>query len=280
MTNANETHPNYPFMKADETYYGIELEVTIPQRNWNIQSNGYSQMQGAQIPHYPTSWKATFDGSISAQVGYTAVEIVSPKLKGFDGVVQIVQVLDDLAERGAIVNSTTGIHIHVDGTNLDIRDIKKIKQMFVQYEKLFFSALGDRANGRYTNYYCKPSAQWDDNRDSEDKYRSLNFVNWHNYSQKKTIEFRLFTGEGHNLNPENVITYIMMCVGLVVRSRNCTRIHRFTRPATDLKDLCKKFIANVLGKKTNQIVPEYTPERGDSLYKVLYENIPNSTVSL
>lgn len=274
MTNSNETHPNFPFMQADETYYGIELEVTIPQRNWN------SQLQGTQIPHYPTGWKATFDGSISAQAGYTAVEIVSPKLKGFDGIVQIVQVLDDLNERGAVVNSTTGIHIHVDGSNLDIRDIKKVKQMFVQYEKLFFSVLGDKAQQRYSNYYCKPSSQWDDSRDNEDKFRSLNLVNWHNYSQKKTVEFRLFAGEGHNLNPENIVTYVMMCVGLVVRSRNCTRIHNFTKPTTDLKDLCKKFISNVLSKPTNQIVPEYTPERGDSLYKVLYENVPQSTVNL
>lgn len=280
MTHSYEDHPNHPFMQAEDTFWGIELEVTIPSRNWGIQATGWSQRQGNQIPHYPQGWKATLDGSISAPPACTAVEIVSPKLKGFDGVVQIVQVLDDLNERGATVNSTCGIHIHVDGNNLDIRDIKKVKQMYVQYEKLFFGVLGDKAAQRYQNSFCKPSNRWNDYNDENDKYRSLNLVNWYSFERKKTVEFRLFSGEGHNLNPENIVTYVMMSVGLVVRSRNCTRVHSFTKPVTDLKDLCKKFVSNCLSKKTNQIVPDYTSARGDSLYKVLYENIPQSTVGL
>jgi hypothetical protein len=205
-------------------------------------------------------------------------EIVSPKLTGFDGIVQIVQVLDDLAQRGAEVNSSTGLHIHVDGTNLDIRDIKKVKQMYIQFEKLFFGAMGEAATTRFhNNIFCKPSHQWIPSEDNTDRYRSLNLVNWFQYNQKKTVEFRLFAG---NLQPETVVTYLMMCVGLVVRARNCTRIHSFLTPPTNLKDLCKKFINNVLSKPTNQIVPEYTPERGDSLYQVLYNNVPQSTVNL
>ncbi len=324
MERTNETHPNYPFMQGDDIFYGIEFETAIPTNNVVFAIG--SHYKPTQVPHYPQGWKAGSDISIEAPIGYTAVEFVSPKMKGFDGIIQIVQVLDDLNERGAIVNSSTGLHIHVDGTNLDQRDIKKVVQMYVQYEKLFYGVLGLKAKGRYESSYCTPVIDWgiptswfsmhnglpvysqkspvtemyggipvtwfvkENGRviysgyskayeisERTERRRGLNLKNWYQLEKKKTIEFRLFAGE---LNPEKVITYLMMCVGLVVRARNCTRIHRFARPATDLKDLCKKFIANVLSKKTNQIVPEYTPERGDSLYKVLYENVPNSTVSL
>jgi len=274
-TQTNETHPNYPFMEASETFFAIEIEVAMPNARLDFQIGGYHN--GIQIPHYPTGWNSQSDISISAPTGYTGLEIVSPKLKGFDGFVQIVQVLDDLNERGAIVNHSTGLHVHVDGRSLDIRDIKKVKQMFGQYEKLFYGVLGYKANERYENTFCHPSRDWIDGEERQDRYRSLNLRNWHNYEQKKTIEFRLFAG---TLEAEPVLTYIMMCVGLVVRSRNCTRIHKFTVPAQNITDLCKKFVANVLSKKTNQIVPEYSPERGDSLYKVLYDNVPNSTIQL
>lgn len=276
MTNPMTDHPNYPFMQADSIFYAIEIEVAIPTSNLDFAIGGYHN--GLQVPHYPQGWTAEYDSSLSAQAGYTPLEIVSPKLKGFDGIVQVVQVLDDLAERGAITNDSMGLHIHVDGRNLDIRDIKKVKQMYVQYEKLFFGVMGDKAITRYeNNTYCKPSCQWADGQEHLIRFRSLNLKNWYNYQQKKTIEFRLFAGE---LNPEKVVTYLMMCVGLVVYARNCTRVHKFGTAPSSLKDLCKKFISNVMKHPCNQIVPGYTPKRGESLFQVLYDNVPDSTVSL
>lgn len=279
MTNRYDdptTHPNYPFMQAEDVFYAVEIEVAIPFDNVDFAVGRYHH--GLQVPHYPQGWKAEEDSSLQAPTLYRTLEIVSPKLKGFDGIVQLVQVLDDLAEREAIVNHSTGLHVHVDGRDLDIRDIKKLTQMFKQYEKLFFGVMGEQASTRYVNNsFCSPSEQWIDGREATDRYRSLNLKNWYNYEQKKTVEFRLFAG---TLNPETVITYVMMCVGLVVRARNCTRVHRFTKPPTTLPDLCKKFVQNVLSKKTNQIVPDYIPERSDSLFKVLYENVPQSTVNL
>lgn len=283
MTDTNlNAHPNHPFMQAEDTFYGIELEVAMPQSEMvHYSPYGYSQMQGNQIDHYPKGWKATYDGTISSPFGpNTSVEIVSPKLQGFDGIVQLVQVLDDLNERGAVVNSSCGVHIHVDGSDLDIRDIKKVKQMFTIYEKIFYGVLGDKAVGRYNNSYCDPSSKWLDTEEAQDKYRALNLSNWHTYSQKKTIEFRLFSGEGHNLKPENIVTYLYMAVGLVVYARNCTRVHSL-KPSATLTVLAKKFINNVLKAKCNQIVPDFEPTKGDgSMWAVLDEMIPQSTVSL
>lgn len=286
------THPNHPFMQAEDTKYGIELEIVMPKENWPFPVG--SHFHPTQVSIYPDGWKVGTDVSIQVPfrglfdendhlnnntgIEYIGIEIVSPKLKGFDGIVQIVQVLDDLNERGAIVNHSTGLHIHVDGRELDQRDIKKITQMYKMYESVFFGVMGEKAVTRWqNNIFCKPSPDWIDGEENSDRRRALNLRNWHNFEQKKTVEFRLFAGE---LNPEKVITYLMMCVGLVVYARNCTRVHKFGKAPADLKDLCKKFVNNVLKSKCNQIVPDYTPNRGESLFQVLYDNVPNSTVSL
>src|SRR3954470_7213352 len=90
--------------------YGIELEITIP--HGTITAGGYHA--GLPIPGFPSGWNAQNDGSIRPTIpGYVGVEIVSPILRGADGLAQIADVVARLNAMGGRVNRSCGFHVHV-----------------------------------------------------------------------------------------------------------------------------------------------------------------------
>jgi hypothetical protein len=68
-------------VNVNDLTFGVELEVTLPVGTCPV--GGYHA--GVQVPALPPGWKAERDGSIQAGPGYMAAEIVSPVLKGADG---------------------------------------------------------------------------------------------------------------------------------------------------------------------------------------------------
>ena len=76
------------------------------------------------------------DGSIEIK-GYRPFEVVSPILRGDDGLQQVRRVLNGLKEMGAVVNESTGHHVHVDAENLSMLELKRIAQGYVKYETAF-----------------------------------------------------------------------------------------------------------------------------------------------
>src|SRR5947209_4242565 len=96
-------------MNANDLTFGVELEVTLPVGTCPVGQYHF----GVQVPQLPPGWKAERDGSIRPEAGYMAAEIVSPVLKGADGLRQLKAVCDWLQSVGAKVNRSTGLHVHV-----------------------------------------------------------------------------------------------------------------------------------------------------------------------
>src|SRR5262245_33404466 len=103
-----------PAIDVNDLTFGIEIETAMP--HGVVRVGGYHY--GTQVPQLPEGWKAERDGSIRCPAGHEACEIVSPVLKGDDGIRQVVQVLAWLKSAGAQVNRSTGFHVHV-GWNAD-----------------------------------------------------------------------------------------------------------------------------------------------------------------
>src|SRR4051812_34973032 len=110
-------------MNANELTFGIEIECYVPAslvQNGTLLIGGYHY--GTQVAALPLGWNAQRDGSLrSVGRGRVGVEIVSPILKGADGIQQVKKVCQWLRSIGATVRKECGFHVHVgfDRTNTE-----------------------------------------------------------------------------------------------------------------------------------------------------------------
>ena len=87
-------------MNANDLTFGIEIETIAPDsavRNDGLRIGPYRR--GIQVPYLPAGWKAEADGSIDNGNGGHKCEIVSPVLRGADGLAQVAEVLSPQSRR-------------------------------------------------------------------------------------------------------------------------------------------------------------------------------------
>ncbi|TWT71536.1 amidoligase family protein [Crateriforma conspicua] len=98
-------------MHANDIAFGIELETTMPA-NAPTPIGGYHN--GLPVAWLPAGWKAERDSSIRTLApGRKGCEFVSPVLRGYEGLQNVMTAVDAIAARGGRVNHSTGIHVTV-----------------------------------------------------------------------------------------------------------------------------------------------------------------------
>jgi len=226
---------------VDEVTFGVEIECTLPNgyvRAQRIQVGGYHH--GVQLPApFPNGWTAQHDGSLDANRDYTALEIVSPVLKGMDGLNQVVRVFNILNEAGAKVNRSCGFHVHVgvqsvlgeraNDEGLVVRWVRRMLHLVSVHELGLFAITGKRS--RLDNCYCETiKGQWDQVLETTssletitrkveyhgERYHTLNLCNL--ADGKRTVEFRVF---GATLDGIQAIGYVITAMGITHRAAEC-----------------------------------------------------------
>ena len=210
-------------MNASEITFGVELEVTLPREVFGevgLRVGGYHA--GIQVPGLPVGWNAQSDCSIDAKRGYSGVEIVSPVLKGTDGLKQVAEVCRWLQSKRAEVNRSTGFHVHCGFDRNDQDGLKRLVTMVANHEKALFASTG--THSREQGAYCK-SVQNDmryrrefkdgAGRADLERYHVLNLKNLRTPGGKPTVEFRVFAG---TINPVKTLAYVRLCLGLVEKA--------------------------------------------------------------
>ena len=208
-------------MNAKDYTFGIELELACPNsviRNHNLTIGNYHN--GVQVPFLPTGWTAQRDGSLRTTSGYTACEIVSPILKGEEGILELIKVLEKLHELGFKVAINAGTHFHIGWNDAWGADtLARLITIFSYLEKGLFATTGTRK--RETGGYCKgirkhgnaPKAK---KEIDPDRYTALNISNLaNNRNNKRTVEFRLFSG---SMNATKIVGWLQLCLGTVERA--------------------------------------------------------------
>lgn len=261
---------------AKDRRFGIEVECIIPDAyREHFPVGGYHN--GAQIPWAPVGWNCQHDGSVSTYgyTGHFAAEIVSPPLSGEEGLIQVVFVMDKLAEIGAKVNRSCGFHIHVDASDLDAEQVNRIKDSFVNLETLLFRANGKQAADRWNNTFCRRSTEWTDNGMNQ-RYQSLNLTNYFDptglarRTGKQTVEFRLFALD--KIDAKRAVALVYMSVALVVRSVN----DGVMTIKTDEKERqIRQFVNDNFRQENCRIVPDGSVWE---LAKALYTNVKQARV--
>jgi hypothetical protein len=194
--------------------YGIEMEMvgavshaTIAERirtalreagsNHNCTSSGWQQNRDATNL---TMWVVKTDSSIQTASSHPyQVEVVSPVLKGADGL-KALKVVTDVLNTCARVNSSCGLHIHHGiRSNEDLRRL--VKAWFRMEEALFQIVPASRRNNRYCYrwgaWYHAPIIRDDQsvrewhNTHIAERYSALNLDS---YWIRSTVEFRFHSG--------------------------------------------------------------------------------------
>lgn len=228
-------------MNANQLTFGIEIETFCPQSLLVETSSSEalvigSRHHGVQVPYLPTGWKAEHDGSVHPANPSTQIdcEIVSPILRGAEGLRQVIEVCATLEAKGHKVNATCGIHIHVgwNGAEMDAAALARLVCEVSYVERGLFAITGTKARERGANgmCYCKSirangTCEAATTKARGDRYHALNLQNL--AYGKHTVEFRLFSGSTSALK---IVGWTMACLGLVERAVNNTRPVPFIAP--------------------------------------------------
>lgn len=218
-------------MNLNDATFGIELELTLPLTH-SIRVGAYHA--GAPVEGLPAGWTAMHDGSLHAASGMYAVEIVSPVLRGVDGLRQIVQVCQTLNLWGAKVNESCGFHVHIgfDRTNRDA--LKRLIALVARNERGIWAATGTRR--REQSRFCAGIREdfrtvncdaLERSHAACNRYHVLNVSNLA-HGDKPTVEFRAFAG---TVNATKIISYVRLCLAFIERALTDNRAAKYDSKA-------------------------------------------------
>jgi hypothetical protein len=144
---------------ADKTF-GVEIECIFPRGLSRSQLAEKLTQAGIQTTvetwnHTTrTWWKITTDSSLNHDRGY---EIVSPVLKGQDGIDEMCKVLKLIDDAGCTVTKKCGFHCHVGAANRPLAFWKSLLTLYGHYEPAI-DTITAPSRRRSVNDYCRSTA--------------------------------------------------------------------------------------------------------------------------
>lgn len=212
-------------MNANDLTFGIEIETIAPDSavaNDGLRIGPYKH--GIQVPYLPAGWTAEADGSINNGNGGHKCEIVSPVLRGEEGLAQAAEVLRTLEAKGHRVNASCGVHVHV-GWQRDwpSEALARLVTIVAYVEKGLYAITGSKSRERGT--FCGGVRKYGNDKNAKpnldrDRYHALNLTNLAR-GTKDTVEFRVFSG---TTSATKVVGWIQVCLGLVERALSGKRM--------------------------------------------------------
>jgi len=238
--------------------FGIEIEMTglTRSRAAEVIAEYFGTTKEYEGSFYDTyfardttgrKWKVMSDGSldcqrkegrrkVSADRNYS-VELVSPICQ-YGDIETVQELIRKLREAGAFVNSSCGIHIHINAAPFDAPHLRNLVNIMAAKEDMIYKAL-KVSRGR-ESHYCrkidpaflerlnrqKPATLdrlknlWYNGRDgSREHYHDSRYhcLNLHSVFQKGTVEFRAFNGE---LHAGKIKAYIQFCLAMTAQALN------------------------------------------------------------
>lgn len=220
--------------------FGIEIEtvgITREQLARAIQgvTGGATRTDGtswAITDACGRSWRVVPDGSLS---GSASGEIVSPIL-GYEDIEELQEIVRAVRKAGARADSSTGIHIHVDGSRFNAKSATNLVKLVHKQERLLEHALGvsesrlgrycrsidpafmQRLESRRPRTMQELSDAWYGYRNaSPQRYDSTRYrgLNLNSLFFRGTIELRYFNG---TLHAGEVKGYVQLTLALAAKA--------------------------------------------------------------
>ncbi len=160
-----------------------DLERAMAVRGIDIEYRGYTHTTSEH-------WKIVTDASIRVIDGYLSCEIVSPILKGREGLQKLNLVCQALDDLGCTVNKSCGFHVHHGAANMSIEARKDVFRYYRRAEGVIDTLVSPSRRGN-ENRFCQSLFNY-----SEGQFPSTRYVkvNAEAFARHGTIEFRQHQG--------------------------------------------------------------------------------------
>ncbi len=211
------------FTTTSALTFGIEIEcigLNTTQAARALQTNGYACADEGYTHNVMRTWKVVTDGSLNSRTG--SCEVVSPPLRGNDGLNEIRSVMKVLRDAGASVNVSCGMHIHIGVDSLSQTQQANLIKAHQRFQPAWDALLTERrvenqrwAKRRNVTNADRLAEQWATSSDvrsisrNTDRYHALNVNSFYKYG---TFEFRLHHG---SLNGKNATAWIALHLAFI-----------------------------------------------------------------
>ena len=235
--------------------FGLELEFSGITRQKAAEAiapvlGGTAYYKGGAYKAYAVKaadgreWLVERDASVTPINGGQRCEFVTPKCE-YSDIETVQECIRTLRKAGAKVNTSCGLHIHVDAANHTAKSLKNLAFTFRAKEDLIFRAV--KTQSSRLGQWCKPISddlinrikeirKLDDNALQDAWYstyanswesRSAHYntsryhaLNLHSVFYRGTVEFRLFEA---TLHAGEVRAYINLCLAMSAQAINAKR---------------------------------------------------------
>lgn len=168
-------------------------------------------------------WKIVTDGSVS----YEGLEIVSPPLRGQEGLHQIRKVLEALNKVGAKVDDSCGLHIHHDASDFELKTFKHLYGLYARFEDCIDELVPMSRRGDNNSYCLSPGTDLEQLKKVKsvdelvDRMYPSRYIklNCQSFRRQGTVEFR---HPGGTLEYQEVMSWIVLTQMMVERAINGT----------------------------------------------------------
>jgi len=199
--------------------FGIEIECFIPRArsiDSFIEICREEGLEGVTYEGYThritRGWKIVTDVSICAGAGHRGIEVVSPILKGVDGLNQVQAMCRALNRVNANVNKSCGLHVHHDAQDFASKHFDNIKEMYRRMEPELDKMMPASRRGTRVEYVGScigvTNETWEYTR-----YRKLNLCS---YARQGTIEFRHHSG---TVDAEKIVAWVHITQAIMERAK-------------------------------------------------------------
>jgi hypothetical protein len=227
---ATVSHPSLPSNRT----FGFECEffgITVPTALNALRSIGLdADFETYHANTVPSGWwKITTDGSVTARgtgMG-RGLEMVSPVLRGEQGLEIASKAVKALLNAGAKVDRTCGLHVHLGMDGLSGADLIKVVEFYSANQNNINNVVSQsRHNTRWAKRYdtsvyrtafesIRNTNSTSELRNAVGRFDRYMTVNLTSYSKYGTVEFRQHQG---TLNAEKVVSWVKFVMALTEKA--------------------------------------------------------------
>jgi hypothetical protein len=214
-----------------ERSFGVEIEaygVTRAALLAELRAQGLEAQDETYNHSTRPHWKIVSDGSVEGSNGF---ELVSPVLRGYEGLEDLARACRALNNCGAQVNNSCGLHVHLGAQDLTVEQMRQLFRNYLVLETSIDKLVPAGRRGS-ANFYCKSlqrartmaaaeqqilaattAEQLSTAANGGCRYHKVNFQS---YRRQGTIEFRQHSG---TTNFEKISFWVKFLANLVDYSK-------------------------------------------------------------
>lgn len=213
---------------SEDRQFGVEAEfygITPTMAVEALRAVGINAEWLTYTHEVTSTWKLVYDASVTSTgtgIG-RGLELVSPILKGEEGLKDLEKALNALKNAGGKVNTTCGLHVHIDTAGMNGTQRKNFFNGYVKNQNVMDRLVSSsrRNNRQYTCRYSTSQAEQyadalEHGRNVHNRYFTVNVMSMAKYG---TLEFRQHQG---TLNGKKAVAWVQMLLGMAKTAQATT----------------------------------------------------------